>query len=60
MVQRDIITFIIVISILLFVLSGIVCFCYILPVIYECIRKREKIKPLTEIKKINPLQIVIV
>ena len=51
---RDTITFIIIISILLFVLAGIVCFCYVFPLIYECIRKREKIKPLTE-KKINDI-----
>ena len=67
---RDTITIILVISIILFVLAGILCFCYMFPLIYECIRKRDKIKPLTEkknndideIKKINmnPLQIEIV
>ena len=69
MVQQihDVITFLTIVSILLFILSGLVCFCYISPLIYQCIRNRKKIKPLVgtesdvgdEIKKINvnPMQI---
>ena len=69
MVQRlhDIVTFIFVVTIILSVLAGLLCLFHILPLIYECIRSRSKVKPThnqseKEIKKINmnPLQIEIV
>ena len=68
MVQRlhDTITFIFIVSIGLFILAGLVCFCYVVPLIYEYIRNRSKVKPIyKESEKevqinINPLQIEIV
>ena len=69
MVQRlhDTITFMFIVSIGLFILAGLVCLCYVVPLIYECIRNRSKVKPAhsqteKEIKKINmnPLQVEIV
>lgn len=72
MVQQihDILSFLTIVCILLFILSGVLCFCYITPLVYQCIRNRNKIKPLVgtesdqddEIKKLNmnPLHIEIV
>jgi hypothetical protein len=67
MVQRlhDIITFIFIVSIGLFILAGLVCFCHVVPLIYEGIRNRSKVKPIckeSEKEKIimNPLQVEIV
>ena len=69
MVHRlhDTITFMFIVSIGLFILAGLVCLCYMVPLIYECFRKRSKVKPVhspseKEIKTINmnPLQVEIV
>ena len=66
MVQQlhDTITFIFIVSIGLFILAGLVCLCYVVPLIYECIRNRSKVKPMCKESekeiKINPLQIEVV